>query len=108
MNAPTPASPKSSFDAIRTIRQKIEENRSQTKRVLAPITLQPLERSTFGQEEQEEKNICDLAVQRVKEGASIVIDWTTRSNFRVRPEFPKIKTEPIELAMARNKASHSI
>jgi hypothetical protein len=44
---------------------------------------------------EEERQICDRAVQRLREGASIVIDWTTRSNFRVRPELPKLKTEPI-------------
>lgn len=43
-------------------------------------------------------------MQRLREGASIVIDWTTRSNFRVRESvFPKVRTEPVELSVHRER-----
>lgn len=52
--------------------------------------------------------MCDQAVKKLKEGSSIVIDWTTRSNFRVRTELPKLKTEPLDFSMLRKIGSRSI
>jgi hypothetical protein len=42
---------------------------------------------------KEENDVCDRAIRQIKGGANFVIDWNTRSNFRVtRSILPKLKT----------------
>lgn len=101
---PQPTSPPDhpTPNSIRLIRQKLEASRGRGKGALAPIALhQPLLQA-FELQVQEQQEICDRAVQRLREGSSIVIDWTTRSNFRVKTEIPQVKTEPINLSKSRS------
>jgi hypothetical protein len=60
------------------------------------------EAETFEFRVREEQEMCDRAVQNLRDGSSIVIDWNTRSNFRIKnTPLPKLRTEPISLSVDR-------
>ena len=50
--------------------------------------------------------MCDKAVNKIKQGLSIKIDWNTRTNFRTTQSLlPKLKTQPVQVmkeAMSSN------
>lgn len=90
--------------SIAALKKRWEEQAGKKKRGIRLQRDEEAPSECFESQVKEEQEICDRAVQRLKEGASIVIDWTTRSNFRVRENgFPKIRTEPVELSVHRER-----
>lgn len=46
---------------------------------------------------REENDICTKAIRHIRKGASLILDWNTRTNFR--PAHPKLHTEPAAPAL---------
>lgn len=85
-----------SVHSISALKKKWEDHAGKRKRGIRHHQDEQEPSERFETQVKEEQEICDRAVQSLKEGAALVIDWTTKSNFRVREKgFPKIRTEPV-------------
>ena len=94
--------------SIAALKKKWDDHAGKRKRGLRPQQ-EEAPSECFQTQVREEQETCDRAVQRLREGAAIVIDWTTRSNFRVRESaFPKVRTEPAELSVQRRAKGDGI
>lgn len=79
-----PGVTENSVHSIAALKKKWEDHAGKRKRGIRLQQDQQEPSERFETQVKEEQEICDRAVQSLKEGAAIVIDWTTRSNFRVR------------------------